>query len=285
MMDTLKDGSSPLGDDKSLVQYRTHMGSDLMVVNAARVSLNKESDWERVRVPVYVDRNNDYGDEPDFVMVEQLSKRDQRLIYFLARGMRESEYRRALERLAEAATVDEVVQALKTLNANKHWTPFGHPQVQFRITMPIAIARQWFKSEVGFVRNEVSRRYVDDPPEIFVPSVFHTKPEDVKQGSGGPHIRSQSWKLSAHAHESRSYSLYTDMIEDGVAPEDARFQLPQGTYTTFIETGSLAAYARICGLRKDPHAQKEARHYAHAVSATMASLFPVSWDALVGTDG
>ena len=54
-------------------------------------------------------------------------------------------------------------------------------------------------------------------------------------------------------------------------------------YTEFIETASLAAYARLCGLRLDPHAQKEIRDYAEAVSELLADKFPVSWAALTSS--
>jgi len=65
-----------------------------------------------------------------------------------------------------------------------------------------------------------------------------------------------------------------------VAPELARTVLPQSMYTEFIETGSLAAYSRLCGLRLDPHAQREIQVYAEAVSALVQQRFPVSWTAL-----
>ena len=71
------------------------------------------------------------------------------------------------------------------------------------------------------------------------------------------------------------------MLERGVAPEVARSVLPQGMFSEFVETGSLAAYARICQLRLDPTAQKEIRDYANAVCECMNEQFPVSWKALM----
>jgi thymidylate synthase (FAD) len=56
-------------------------------------------------------------------------------------------------------------------------------------------------------------------------------------------------------------------------------------YTEFIETGSLAAYARLCGLRLDPAAQLEIREYANAVKSLLMSKFPVSWKALMREAG
>jgi thymidylate synthase (FAD) len=51
--------------------------------------------------------------------------------------------------------------------------------------------------------------------------------------------------------------------------------------TEFIETGSLAAYARLCKLRLGPDAQKEIREVAQQISDCMKNAFPVSWSTLV----
>jgi thymidylate synthase ThyX len=77
---------------------------------------------------------------------------------------------------------------------------------------------------------------------------------------------------------------YTTLLKNGVAPEIARMVLPQSMYTEFIETGSLAAYARLCNLRLDPSAQKEIREYADAVVKLLEPRFPVSWKVLVVQD-
>jgi thymidylate synthase (FAD) len=223
----------PLNDGISSVELIDHMGSDLTVVNAARVSMAKESQWEYESA----------------LSGQVLSKRDCGLISYLAR--------------------------------HKHWTPFSHPQIQLRIKMPIFVARQWFKHMIGFTRNEVSRRYVDDTPEFFYPNEWRVRPEgSVKQGSGGTHPASGVWGTATVLNTQALLRLYEEMIADGVAPEQARMILPCSHYTEFYETGSLAAYARLASLRRDPHAQKETQLYARAVSDTLGTLFPVSWAAL-----
>ena len=73
---------------------------------------------------------------------------------------------------------------------------------------------------------------------------------------------------------------YNTLLARGVAPEQARFVLPQGTYTEWWWTGSLAAYARVCKLRSDSHAQWEVQQYADAIGKVVSNLFPVSWQAL-----
>jgi len=77
-----------------------------------------------------------------------------------------------------------------------------------------------------------------------------------------------------------AFDAYETLLNNGVAPEQARFVLPQGTYTEWYWTGSLAAYARVYKLRSDPHAQYEVREYAKAISDIISPLFPVSWGVL-----
>jgi thymidylate synthase (FAD) len=74
---------------------------------------------------------------------------------------------------------------------------------------------------------------------------------------------------------------YKSLLEANVAPEMARAVLPQSMYTEFIETGSLAAYTRLCNLRLDTHAQKEVQEFAQAVCDLIEPHFPVSWKALM----
>jgi len=169
------------------------------------------------------------------------------------------------------------------LAKHDHVSPFFHPQARFRLKMPIFVAREWFRHTVGFARNEVSRRYVDTPPECWVP-----QPEEIRERD--PRAKQGSKKTPVEAAEEvhrvfRQYTelslkTYSDLLADGVAPEVARSVLPQSMYTEFVETASLFGYARLCNLRLDPSAQKEIRDYAEAIHKFMTEAFPVSWEAL-----
>jgi len=173
-------------------------------------------------------------------------------------------------------------EKLVTYLANHgHNSPFFHPMARFRLKMPIFVAREWFRHTVGFARNEVSRRYVDDEPECYVPTVLRARDSNKKQGSKDEAIPDNEAILKhVQAHTNGVLEFYKFLLKEGVAPEVARGILPQSMYTEFIETASLAAYARLCSLRLDPQAQKEIREYAAAVSEIMAEKFPVSWKAL-----
>jgi len=198
-------------------------GSDLTVVNAARVSFNKESN--------------------------EFTPKDAGLVKYLAK--------------------------------HNHVSPFFHPQIRFRIKMPIFVAREWFRHTIGFARNEVSRRYVDSEPEVWIPTEFRERDANLKQGSKTEAIANNEIIVEVYekAMQSALY-VYNTLLEAKVAPELARAVLPQSMYTEFIETASLAAYARLCGLRLDPHAQKEIRDFAQALSDLLKPKFPNSWAAL-----
>jgi len=167
------------------------------------------------------------------------------------------------------------------LAKHNHNSPFFHPQVRFRIKMPIFVAREWYRHTVGFSRNEVSRRYVDDEPECWIPTELRARDVNKKQGSKEELIPTNSEVVKQiQTFSDEAVSFYNSLLKEGVAPEIARAVLPQSMYTEFIETASLAAYARLCGLRLDPHAQKEIRDFAAAVAEQMEKAFPVSWKAL-----
>jgi thymidylate synthase (FAD) len=82
------------------------------------------------------------------------------------------------------------------------------------------------------------------------------------------------------AQTASAIQIYNSLLANGVAPEVARGILPQSMYTEFVETGSLAAYARLCHLRLGTDAQHEIRMYAGLVDKCLAEAFPVSWKAL-----
>ena len=151
------------------------------------------------------------------------------------------------------------------LAKHNHTSPFFHPQVRFRIKMPIFVTREWYRHTIGFARNEVSRRYVDSPPQCWVPQPDEIRERDpkAKQGSKAtPVEQSEEVRRIIAEQTCQLIKTYNDLLASGVAPEVARGILPQSMYTEFVETGSLAAYARLCHLRLGADAQKEIRMYA-----------------------
>lgn len=185
---------------------------------------------------------------------------------------------------------EQDAKLLKYLAAHGHWTPFAHTSLSFRIKAPIFVARQLGKHQVGLVWNEVSRRYVDEEPEFYIPKEWRGKPVNAKQGSSAEVITAlitpnlSGWynvKTACEEVCQEVLALYLDMIESGVAPEQARMVLPQNTMTEWIWTGSLAAFARVCNLRLDPHAQLETQEIAKLISSKASTHYKHSWSALM----
>lgn len=205
----------------------------------------------------------------------------------------------SFHKTSENYTEEQNAKLIKYLATHGHWSPFGHPQITMREKVPIFVARQRYKHQVGFIYNEVSRRYVNDDPEFFTPSEWRSAPENAKQGSSDEIIEwlltgenlvwddPSSPPLEISIKQSYDYliehaeSLYKMMIKSDVAPEQARMVLPQSMYTEYISTGSLAAFARAYKLRIDTHSQQEIRDLAIQWDLIIRPLYPKSWSALV----
>jgi thymidylate synthase (FAD) len=170
---------------------------------------------------------------------------------------------------------------IKYLATHGHWTPFSHPQITMRETVPIFVARQRFKHMVGFTYNEISRRYVDSAPELYHPEEWRKKPEgSIKQGSAGVHEKDFKIALEYTKMMDNVLGLYKDLINMGVAPEQARIVLPQSMYTSYYVTGSLSAWARMYNQRIEHSAQREIQVLAHNIGEIIEPLYPLSWKAL-----
>ena len=203
------------------VELVDHMGDDLTVVNAARVSFGKKK--------------------------EVFDLGDKKLIKFLAR--------------------------------HDHWSPFGHCSMQFHIKAPIFVARQLVKHQVGLVWNEVSRRYVDDEPEFYIPTEWRLRADDKKQGSSEETI-----EYNVDGSIQFVKQTYDNLLKAGVAPEMARMVLPQNLYTEWYWSGTLMAFARVCNLRCAKDTQLETQNIANQIDNYGHSLFPASWPELRNTN-
>ena len=210
------------------VTYINHMGDDLSVVNAARVSFGKKSDY-MMRV-----HNGE---------AKVLQHKDSKLIRYLAK--------------------------------HKHKSPFNHTFTTFHVKAPVFVARQLVKHEY-MPWNEISRRYVDSDPEFYVPDVWRGRAQDKKQGSAGV-VKTNA---NIEYHNNVMLQLYKQQLDEGVTPEQARMNLPQSMMTEWYWSGTLYAFAKMCGLRLKEDTQAETRIVAEKIEDVMMKLYPVSWEAL-----
>ena len=212
--------------DKGFVEVIDSLGTDLTVVNSARVSFGK--------------RHTKYTDG------------DRKLVRFLAKY--------------------------------KHFSPFRHMIVQFHLKAPEFVMRQWYKHVVGIETtsssstkdhawNELSGRYVP-VEDYYYPQYFRKQSEDNKQASEGE-IEDQKqcyflWEKGLHQVQ----ETYKELLELGVAKEQARAILPLSQYTEVYWTASFQAIMNFIELRDEKTAQWEIQQYAICVKEMMYDIYP-----------
>lgn len=243
-------------------KYLDHMGTDLSVINAARISFSQD----------------DYGNlQPEPRTEAQILG----LLNFLARGMQTGDWENTLCNLSEG--VENPEELLKRIRHTPvHWAPFAHTCISVKCSAPVPIRTQAFKHKIGMVENEESRRYISSVPEIYIPDTLRSIPQgSIKQGSHGKHHASGYWLKKYTEQINSAVDLYTRMINDGICPEQARLVLPQGAIVNWVWTGNLYSFANFYLLRSDSHAQHEVQILAESIDSIVRPLFPKAWSALV----
>lgn len=236
------------------VTYVNHMGDDLEVVDAARVSFNKRSEWTN---RYWMDEAGDPG---------ELKATDEKLIKFLARHNHWTPFAHTAIKLRVSAPIPIRTQCFK------HKAGFVENEESRRYISSkpkVFIPKAWRKAAANVKQGSSKETFAKGELLIgdFFPSDYGHQYLDV-----------------ADAYKEVTdlcVRTYTRMIEGGVCPEQARFVLPQGVEVNWMWTGSLYAYANFYNKRSDEHAQKEIQELAAMVDKIIRPLFPVSWRALV----
>ncbi|AFM54612.1 thymidylate synthase [Celeribacter phage P12053L] len=261
-MDTqIKATHSPKGVSNTAIAatYIDHMGSDLSVVNAARVSFGKISLGECIEYDIF-------STDPEVLKAAVAKYKEEGWVI----TSDVNDWKVVISRPTMGDT-----KLIKYLAKHRHISPFGHAFASFHVKAPIFVARQLVKHK--FLRwNEVSRRYVDDEPEFYTPDAWRGRSADKKQGSEGV----VDYGVLTDFYD-RCMFEYSEMLEFGVAPEQARMVLPQSTLTEWYWSGSLDAFADMCRLRCKEDTQYESRIVANQISTIMQDLYPVSWASLM----
>ena len=234
------------------VTYIDHMGSDLSVVNAARVSFGKKSE---------VLGTSGVEGEP---MTPILNGPDKSLIKYLAKHKHMSPFGHAFASFHVKAPIFVARQLVK------------HKFLRWN-----EISRRYVDDEPEFYEPDNWRGRSADKKQGSSDTVveFLRKPINL-QGFGGQSVHYGSFK-----HRMYSLDLYSDMVTAGVCPEQARMVLPQSTMTEWYWSGSLDAFSDMCNLRCKEDTQLETRLVANEVCNSMHKLFPLSWKALRGLYG
>ena len=234
------------------VTYKGHMGNDLTVVNAARVSFGKESEW-------------DYEESDGYSFKQHMKLKDKKLIKYLAKHKHISPFGHCFASFHVKAPVFVARQLVK------------HKFLRWN-----EISRRYVDSEPEFYVPDVWRGRSEDKKQ----GSSNTKIKDILVEGWKkeyPDYLKDSMEVS-DAYDSvvneSVLCLYKDLIHAGVCPEQARMVLPQSMMTEWYWSGSLDAFADMCALRCKPDTQAETAEVAWEIDRIMTDLFPVSWRAL-----
>ena len=165
------------------------------------------------------------------------------------------------KKIAAMFTLEENDKLIYYLAKHKHWSPFAHPKVQFRLEMPIYVERQIIKTSIGVDYNSVSGRYVDFSDTYTTIDTWRKQSTSSKQGSGEDLEKYENVLANIVQDDviENAKESYQKLIKLGISKEQARTILPLNLNTTMIWTGSLYALIRLCNQRLKPNAQKETR--------------------------
>ena len=173
---------------------------------------------------------------------------------------------------------------VRYLAKHKHFSPFRHLVVQFHIKAPEFVMRQWYKHVVGIETtssyptkdhawNEISGRYVP-VEEYYIPEIWRQQSEDNKQASEGAVAAQETAAEKYKTALSVIQHYYDELLEIGVAKEQARVILPLSQYTEIFWSASFQAIVNFIELRDEPTAQWEIREYAKVLKKLLFGIYP-----------
>lgn len=187
--------------------------------------------------------------------------------------IKSAEVARISYKQADKKNVRSDKKLVEYLWANKHTSPFEFVEAEFIIRMPIFVARQFFRHRTANV-NEMSMRYSQALPLVWMPDTFRIPDKVNKQGSSGIHSESNALLKTYMRSVAASYISYMELLYKGVAKEQARAMLPVAMYTEVRWKQDFKNLAHLLALRLDHHAQWETRLYAMAMYLLLEKRIP-----------
>ena len=171
---------------------------------------------------------------------------------------------------------------IRYLMRHRHTTPFEMVEFKFHCKMPIFVARQWVRHRTANI-NEYSLRYSEARDEFYYPSLENIQLQSAlnKQGRMGDLPEKIKKKVQNYFEEisTRSFEMYSELNEAGVARELARALLPVNLYTEWYWKNDLHNLLHFVGLRSDDHAQYEIRVFSDAMAKYIKDTAPLAWEA------
>tara|TARA_Y100000588_G_C14281508_1_gene937695 strand:- start:20336 stop:21232 length:897 start_codon:yes stop_codon:yes gene_type:complete len=171
---------------------------------------------------------------------------------------------------------------IRYLMRHRHSTPFEMVEFKFHCKMPIFVARQWVRHRTANI-NEYSLRYSEARDEFYYPDPEHIQLQSAlnKQGRMGEMPEELKQKVQDYFKEisEKSFTMYSELNDAGVARELARAILPVNLYTEWYWKNDLHNLLHFIGLRSDSHAQYEIRVFSDAMAQSVKDVAPFAWEA------
>jgi thymidylate synthase (FAD) len=172
---------------------------------------------------------------------------------------------------------------IRYLLRHAHTTPFEMVEFKFHVKLPIFVARQWIRHRTANV-NEYSGRYSEMKDEFYTPNPNDIRPQSVlnKQGRSEETLPEGMADQAANAFKAgqdEAYAQYQEFLEQGIAREIARINLPVSNYTEWYWKIDLHNLFHFLRLRIDSHAQYEIRVFAEAIAELVKPFVPHAWEA------
>ena len=165
---------------------------------------------------------------------------------------------------------------------HRHTTPFEMVEFKFHCKIPIFVARQWVRHRTANI-NEYSLRYSEARDEFYYPDPKHIQLQSAlnKQGRAGKIPKKLTDKVIQYFKEisERSFEMYQELNEAGLARELIRAILPVNLYTEWYWKNDLHNLLHFISLRSDSHAQYEIRVFSDAMAESVQKVAPFAWEA------
>lgn len=164
---------------------------------------------------------------------------------------------------------------IRYLIKNRHGSPFEHGYFRFHVEAPIFVLREWQRHRAGHSYNEMSGRYVELEPTFYRP--HHSRRQVGKPGSYSyePMDNFELAEVYDDAYEF-AWDAYQNLLQSGVAKEQARMVLPVGTYSQMIWSCNPRSLMHFLSLRTTMEAQAEIRDLALEAEAHLSKAMPVT---------
>jgi thymidylate synthase (FAD) len=180
-------------------------------------------------------------------------------------------------------TIRQDAGLIDYLLRHEHTSPFEHVIFELHCKMPLFVARQWIRHRTARL-NEISGRYSVMRDEFYLPprEQISLQSTDNKQGRDPAAVPSELQDKVLELlkkDQSAAYANYTEILNDGIARELARINLPLSMYTEWYWQMDLKNMLHFLKLRMDHHAQWEIQEYARAIAGIVRAVCPLAYES------